>query len=273
MNALQKLITAALLLAVLAASGYADGCYRGTRSSYSYSHSYSYATPTYSYAAPTYQAPAYVAPVKPSYEAYRFLLAFPVVELPSYGAVYQPAVAAAVVPPASALQSPRSAAFEETVIRELKSLGKGLQELGDRVERIERTGRSVPQQPAPQQPQAQPQQQPKQQQPEPIGPPDVEKDFGVVNAASCAMCHQRGNEKNGGGFVFSEADGAPVLLTAEQREEVQRQLVSGTMPLVNTAKAQQLGVKALSKEGRDVLFRELDRQIVVAGNARKAAKK
>lgn len=270
---MMRSLAAVLLLAVCAAAGYGGDCYRGARSSYSYSYSYA-ATPTYSYATPTYSAPAYVAPAKPTYDyaAYRFLLAFPLVELPSYGAAYQPPPAAT---PAGALAAPKPAgapsAFEEAVIKKLDGLDRNLKDLGDRVERIERTRTQPPpfqqqQPPYQQQPPPQQQKQPKQPPQEPLGPPEVEKAFLDVNGASCAMCHQRGSLAKGTSFVFSEADGSPRFLSAEERESVQFQLTNGLMPV------KKANVKDLTKDTSDVLFRELDRQIALAGKLRSQKK-
>ncbi len=250
-----RYLAALLLLLSLTALVSADGCYRGSRS-------YSYSYPTYSYSAPTYSAPyvaPYVAPAKPvEYQIYRYLLAFPLVELPSYGAVYQPPVA----PTLPQQQSPKGSAqglpptaFEEAVLKKLDELGKGLREVSERVDRIERT--RTPQQLPP------PKQELPKQPPEQGPAPDVEKAFFKVNQESCIMCHARSvADVKGGKFVFTEDDGTPVQLSAEQREEVQRQLIAETMPMKGTPKD---NVKKLDKDTRSVLFNELDRQIRNAG--------
>jgi hypothetical protein len=246
----------AVCLALAGQAG-AQSCSSYSRSyrSYSYAPSYSYHSPAKVYKAPVYKEK--VVKVEAVYT--NFLLAFPVVALPSYGAAYQepaPAPAPGLAPPGGA-QNPAQGrppdAFQSQVLDQLKSLNTGLNALNQRVDKLERTRGPVPQR--------QPEAPPKEEAPR-------EDDVRVDQAF-----HQRGKdergrdipETHGGGFVFTEANGRLARLTAELREEVQRQLQKGKMPMLNTKRAKDAGVKPLTKEGADAIFAAIDRQIALGG--------
>lgn len=266
-------------IALMSCTAHAQSChdrsYSRTYSTYSYP-SYSYSTPSYSYVPSyAYSTPhkTYAVPAKKDYDVptyFRFLLAFPVVELPSYGAAYQePALPNQASPnnpflkgangaPTQA-QVQQDSAFQQVVLNKLDLLDKGLKDVGSRVEKLERSRGPVPLQNP----------QPKEQTPQKDDPVaasvEVSRAFAEVDAKSCAACHRRGNEKHGGNFVFSEADGKMARLTADQREEVQRQLVRGKMPRLNSPRAKEANVQALTKEAADIIFKQLDQQIQESG--------
>lgn len=244
-----KMILTVITMMVLCATTHAQSC--GTAYSRSYSYSYQHAyMPTYSYAAP---AKKYVAPVydKVEYKLVLPVFAVEVFKLNSYGAAYAPAQQ--VQPSATPTpQQPQQSqmqqvlAAQQQTLEAIKSLGDRLGKVEQRIERIERTRQPIPQS------------QPKQ---EPPKDDDLVKAFAAVDASSCAACHRRDNAaKYGGDFVFSELDGTMAKLSAEQREEVERQVTEGKMPKLKTKRAEEMKVEPLNQQKADVIFRMLDRQ-------------
>lgn len=265
--------------------------YRGYGPSYSYaapSYSYSYPATSYSYSAPAHEKKQDYSPTY-----YRFLLAFPVVELPSYGAAYaQPGDEKAPVGPFApkngngAGTAPTPAAqpqpnpndpFQRQVLDQLKTLNEAVVRIDRRVEALERSRQPVPlpkQEAPPRKEEQAPA--PKQETPPPVkdnGDSDLGKVLAETNRNSCAACHQEGKddkgndvpEKYGGGFVFSDSQGRVKQFTAEQREEIQRQLMKGKMPKMSSRRARDANVQALTQQGADAIFKELDRQVAAGG--------
>jgi mono/diheme cytochrome c family protein len=261
-----RLSLALLALLTLACAAHAQHC--SSSYSRSYGHSYSYA-PAYSYGAPTYHAPAkvykddYVKAYEPAYV--RFVLALPVVNLPSYGAAYAPpheqqpqAQPQPQQQQPTPQASPQSSQMQQLLqqqtqmLQELKKVSDKVDRIEQRVDKLERV-RSVPQ------PEPQPQRDPKEErQPDEAA---VISAFKEANTASCAACHTRTNAKKyGGDFVFTEDDGSLVRLTAEQREAVEHQMESGKMPLLKSKRATEAGVKALTRESGSAIFAMLQLQ-------------
>jgi len=251
-----------MLLALAAGGAIVLFCHAAARgqscgSSYGYSRSYS----SYSYVAPTYSSysSSYVAPAKvvvkkdvyaePSY--FRYLLALPLVEIPSYGAAYAPPPP--VQPPngaPAAQQAPSQMqqilSQQAQVLTALDKLSKSVEALSARVEKIERTRQPLPQ---------------KQPEPQAQAPrDDALKAAATVSQQKCAACHQKGNESHGGDFVLTDEQGRFVRLTDTQLVSMQRQLVKGKMPKINK-RAQEHQITALRKEEADALFAMLDAQI------------
>lgn len=252
-----KSVLTVLTLLTLCAASHAQSC--GTPCSYGRSYSHRSYTPSYSY---SYAAPAKVVKkeVYHDYKDVEYKLVLPVFalqvfSLPTYGAAYAPPAQQTPPPPAQAppqqqapSQMQQILAAQTQTLEALKRLDDRLGKIEQRVERIERTRQPLPQ----------PQQLPKQEAPK---DDDLAKAFAAVNAASCAACHSRSNAaKHGGEFVFSEDDGRPARLTAEQREEVERQITSGKMPKLKSKRAEEAKVQPLTQQTADVLFRTLDRQ-------------
>lgn len=270
-------------------TSYSRGYSRGATYSYaapaysSYS-TYSYSTPTMSYAAPAYVAPtAYEAPVVKKEVSYlRFLAVLPLVELPSYSAVYTPPPPPAQQQQNGTTQRQAQAADPQAaaILDQLRGLNEGLTRLDRKVgqidarlERLERTPRGPIQQqapappppppPPPAEPGPQPDKEPAkaQQQTKAAGPAAA---FAAANKASCAACHQ-GKEvadAHGGGFVFTELDGTLAKLDSKQVLSVQRQLTTGKMPKVDSARARAMGVVAPTQQQADAIFKRLDEYVL-----------
>lgn len=221
------------------------GSYRTYRASYP---TYSY--PTYSapvtYSAPytsSYTAP-YVAPVvkkvvehKDDYYLLKFVAVAPLVELPTYSAVY--------VPPYSPLQHPNPASNQNQNKDDMKQVLELLKGYETRFKAIEDKlkGTVAPVTPTPDGKTSEPK------------IPDVKE----VNSKKCAVCHQRGNEASGGKFVLSEADGSIVRLNNEQLGELDEQLSTNAMPKLNV-KSKQAGITQLSDVEYAAWRQEISRQ-------------
>lgn len=261
---------AAALLATLASAGVvgAQSCASYSRPVTTYS-TYSYAPPvTYSYAPAkaAYAAPVVKAVVKDAY-AYdpgyfvRLTAFFPVLDLPTYGAaVYAPPALTQAVPQAAAAQPAGNGVAE--ILAAIKGVRDDVKGIERRVADLEAASRERQSaQPAPR----------KQEQPEQVPvPPREEKDkplaagskAAAANKRACAMCHQRGNEKYGGDFVMSEADGRFTAWTDKEVRAMQRHLIKGTMPKLNVKRATDHGITALSDEEKQALFDESVRQAI-----------
>lgn len=248
------------LLFALAVGGALTLCVHSCRaqSCGSYGRSYQRSYSSYSsYSAPSYStyAPAKVVVKKDVYAEpayFRYLLALPLVEVPTYGAAYAPPPPALAQPQALPQSQGQPSQMQQIlsqqgqILTSLDKLAKSVDALNARVEKIERTR------------QPQPQAQPKQQQ----APPQVNglKAAQLVNQQKCAACHQKGNEAHGGDFVLSDEKGNFLKLTDKQLVSMQRQLTRGTMPKLNK-RASEHQITALRKEEADALFALLDGQI------------
>lgn len=228
--------------------------YSRTYSAPSYSQGYAY-TATKVYKAPTaYKEVAYEEPVY-----YKFQAFVPLIQIPTYSAVYAPPVA-----PFSGVQQHslnQDPAKQQQAQGELQQVLKGLTEVtttlrnfDDRLRRLEeRSGLQAP----PPQPQALPKEQPKQQGQAPKG----NLSFATVNAKACAMCHERGKESFGGDFILSETSGAMVKLTDAQAGAMSRVLLKGKMPKLN-ARAKEHGITGpLTAEEAQAILSEVDAQL------------
>lgn len=208
-----------------------------------------------SYHVPTYVAPTYHAPVTYNHtpvvkkvvnydykkdDAYylKFVAVVPLVELPTYSAVY--------TPPYAPVQAPPNRQSNE----DLKKVLDAIKELGVRVRALE--GRTTP---APTAPTTTP----------PVGsaapattPPTI-PDVKLVNKNKCALCHERGSEASGGGFVLSEKDGTIVRMTSEQLAELDEQIYANKMPKLN-AKAKAKGITSLNDLEYAAFRNEITRQ-------------
>lgn len=240
-----------LALALIASLALTGSLHAQNCGSYSRSYSYrSYSYPTYSYVQPTYYETPYktYAPAKAYKEeivVQKFLAVLPLALLPTYSAAYVP-------PPVEqqALKAPSTAAapdaFQKALLDRLDAMDRNLADVSRRLERLERTREPL------KLPKKDEEPQPQQQ--------TGTMTFAAANAASCAACHQRGNEAHGGGFVFTEADGKLAKLTAEQRENVEWQITKNRMPKLNSKRAKEMGVAPLTQQSADAIWRALDEQ-------------
>jgi hypothetical protein len=233
------------------------GSYRVYRPSYSYS-TYSY--PTYS--TPAYSAPVvshtpyvapYVAPVvkkvvnyKDDYHLLKFVAVVPLVELPTYSAVY--------TPPYNPLQVNQGNQGNQSKqdSEQLKQIVELLKGYEARFKALEAKQAAV----SPKEtPKDYPKDTPKDTPRDEPKIPDVRQ----VNTQKCALCHQRGNEAVGGKFILSEADGSIVRLNNEQLGELDEQLSTNQMPKLNV-KSKQAGITQLSDVEYASWRQEISRQ-------------
>lgn len=212
--------------------------YRTYRTPY-VSSAYSSAYYGSSYSAPVYSAP-YVAPVvkkivehKDEAVYLRFVAVVPLVELPTYSAAY--------VPPYNPLQTAQAKHNDD----QFKQILEILKAYETRFKALEG----------------------KQGTPQPLGSTQTPKeadapkipDVRAVNAQKCVMCHERGKEAGGGGFVLSEKDGSLVRLNNEQLGELDEQLSTNKMPKLN-AKSKAAGVTELTDVEYASFRQEISRQ-------------
>lgn len=220
------------------------GSYRTFRGSTYYSY------PTYSTSyAPTYSAPVtystpYVAPVvkkvvehKDEYHYLKFVAVVPLVELPTYSAVYTPPYAPLSAP--GGTHKGGGASGSDPVLKEILDLVKGYDA---RLKALEAKS------PGPLAPKTD----------TPAKEPSI-PDVKQVNQQKCAMCHQRGNEANGGSFILSEKDGSIARLNNEQLGELDEQLSTNKMPKLN-AKSKAAGITELNDQEYASWRQEISRQ-------------
>lgn len=293
---LALLLSAASLQAQCTSSSYRSRSYNyypsASYSTYSYAP---YVAQSYSPPAKVYEAPAYVK----EYEVVKYLVALPLVALPSYAAAYMPpptngnGANGPGVQPGNGSGGPTPAAQAnpqmlqitqqlEALNKGMVELSKGVSQLNERVGRLEQRERSFQ---APKEKEKEklppPAPGPKDKDDEPAsGQQDVVKAAEAVNKQYCAVCHQRGSDKDGkdipetygGGFVLSSESGRILNLSADQREELQRQLLKDKMPLVGKDRAKEHGIKEKLTEAQKKAFFNLIDQQIALGKRKQQAK-
>lgn len=229
-----------------------------------------YTAPTYAAPLKSYAAPSYAVHAAKAYDYQadiyfpKFLAVVPLVQYPSYSAVYAPPVPGQIPGAADPARQQQTQGEMTQVLSGLKEVTTTLRDLDSRLRRLEeRSGvQPIPQQLPPVQ-QAPKQSAPKQNAPAPKQQGQntgVKHTFASVNAAFCAACHAKGNEANGGDFVLSD-NGVIVKLTDAQVGAMQRVLLKGKMPKLN-AHAKNNGIeRMLTAEEAQAVLEEVDRQL------------
>lgn len=271
---MRTLLIATFALFACAAVSPAQSCRSRSYGGYS---SYSYSAPAYSYqsyAAPSYgyAAPAVTKTYKEETKYLKFLAVLPLVELPSYSAVYSPpqqlqSPQAQAAPRAASSQMDQILSQQQAVLTKLDQLDKNVQALSSRVEGLERSGRFGGAQPQANLKTA-PDAEPIPKQPSKEG----KLTAALVNKQACAVCHERGNEQHGGDFVMSEPDGKFTRWSDKQLMAMERLLLSDKMPKINK-RSQEAGITgALNKEAKEALLAERDRQVALPPEEKKELK-
>lgn len=217
----------------------------------------------------SYSSGAYIAPKAKVYTEYapvyqKFLAVIPLVEYPTYSAVYAPPVPVTSAPVQGVNPMPNPAAQTlqsnelKIALEAIKKIGEDMRSVSTALtefdKRLRRLEERQPVQPLPPAKQAEPGPKPKEE------PSAALK---ALNARACAMCHERGKESNGGDFVLSEPNGSIVKLTGEQLTAMQRMLnpERPKMPKLTEA-AKKAGITShLNEEETKLWYREIDRQL------------
>lgn len=200
-----------------AASG--QSCY--STPTYSY-RSYSYGTPSYSYAAP-YVAPKKEYKAEPYY--LRFLAVIPLVDYPSYSAVYAPAPATVAAQAAPAPQTPAPAAAQPNgdlakIMAALGTINKSVELIDARLNRLEGGGNGGNGAPAPRQGQRAPEQ-----------PPGPQQTAQQIVAAKCVVCHDHKQAGDwGGGFTLVDEAGKIERISDKAVRKLIKHCMAATMP-------------------------------------------
>lgn len=145
----------------------------------------------------------------------RFLLAFQVVDFPSYGAQFLPPVAAPVQPvqqPPQQQQSDMAA-----IMGALKQINDNMKAFDDRLKKLEQAAPKKPVDPF----------EPQAQRRDDRSPPTA---LAVVKN-KCAACHSEAKAgEEGGGFVMLDKDGALPAFSQKQRDRILAKAYKGAMP-------------------------------------------
>lgn len=140
----------------------------------------------------------------------RFLLAFQVVDFPSYGAQFLPPVAAPVQP----VQQPPPPQQQQS---DMAAIMSALRAIDARLQKLEQAAPKKPVDPF------EPQAQRRDDRPPPTA-------LAVVKN-KCAACHSEAKAADeGGGFVMLDKDGALPAFSQKQRDRILAQAYKGAMP-------------------------------------------
>jgi mono/diheme cytochrome c family protein len=201
-------------------------------------HAPGYATQSYT--------PSYQTHVTHDVTFTRVLAVIPLLDLPSYSASYVPAA----TPPAPAAAAQTAGPSAE--MKEVVSILKGFDARLKRLEAVRAAPAATP-----------------ARTPAPVMPPAVDAPASAtgagkltladVNKASCAACHQKGNESAGGDFVISDSAGVVRHFSDRELVSLTKHISRGTMPKQN-ARAKERGVLPLDDAAVEVWMEEINKQ-------------
>jgi len=190
----------------------------------------------------------------------RYLAVIPLLDLPTYSAHVVPALPRAAVAPAAPLRTEGPSKEMGQVLQILQSFDGRFRALEDRITRLEglRSGGTPLSPPPPRMPRA-------EARVDPTSPTPGGVTAKSVNQQMCAICHDKGNESNGGDFVLS-VKGEIVRMTDAQLVTLGKKLATKSMPKLEVddeelqKKIVAKGIRALNPAEANAWADEIDRQ-------------